>query len=116
MDRATDVEVLGLLGACRSARDRLIVLQMARAGLRRGEAVGLRREDLHFVVDATGLGCPVQGAHLHVVRRDTSMGRGRSPGGPDGAGGLPGRAGQRRLCHRTPPLPAGQGQLNHRET
>jgi site-specific recombinase XerD len=47
---------------------------MARAGLRRGEVVGLRRGDLHFVVDATGLGCPVQGAHLHVVRRDNVNG------------------------------------------
>jgi len=74
VDRATDAEVLGLLRACRSARDRLIVLLMARAGLRRGEVVGLRRGDLHFVVDATGLGCPVQGAHLHVVRRDSVNG------------------------------------------
>jgi len=74
VDRATDAEVLGLLRACRSARDRLIVLLMARAGLRRGEVVGLRRGDLHFVVDATGLGCPVQGAHLHVVRRDNING------------------------------------------
>ena len=43
LDRATDAKVLGLLRACRSARDRLIVLLMARAGLRRGEAVDLRR-------------------------------------------------------------------------
>ena len=74
VDRASDAEVLALLRACRSARDRLIVLLLARIGLRRGEAVGLRREDLHFVVDATGLGCPVQGAHLHVVRRDNING------------------------------------------
>ncbi len=74
VDRASDEEVLGLLRACGSARDRLIVLLMARAGLRRGELVGLRREDIHFVVDARLLGCAVAGSHLHVVRRDNTNG------------------------------------------
>ena len=39
VDRASDAEIVALLTACRSARDRLIVLLMARAGLRRGEGV-----------------------------------------------------------------------------
>ena len=47
--RASDAEVLGLLRACRSARDRFIVIAMARAGLRSGEVTGLRREDMHLV-------------------------------------------------------------------
>jgi integrase/recombinase XerD len=59
VDRATDDEVIALLRACRSCRDRLIVLLMARSGLRRGELVGLRREDIHFMVDSTPLGCRV---------------------------------------------------------
>jgi integrase/recombinase XerD len=67
---ATDTEIVALLAACRSARDRFIVLALARTGLRRGELTGLRLEDLHFVVDATHLGCPVPGAHLHVRWRD----------------------------------------------
>ncbi len=71
VDRATDTEVVGLLRACRSARDRFIVIALAR-GLRRGELVSLRRQDVHFVLDATGLGCRVAGEHLHVVRRDGS--------------------------------------------
>ncbi|MEV0051960.1 hypothetical protein AB0H34_15820 [Saccharopolyspora shandongensis] len=37
VDRASDKQIVALLRACRSARDRLIVLLMARAGLRRGE-------------------------------------------------------------------------------
>jgi hypothetical protein len=37
VDRAGDADIVAVLGACRSARDRLIVLLMARAGLRRGE-------------------------------------------------------------------------------
>ena len=43
VERASDEEIVALLRAYRSARDRLIVLLMARAGLRRGELCGLRR-------------------------------------------------------------------------
>jgi integrase len=74
VDRASDEEIVALLGACRSARDRLIVLLLARAGLRRGEVAGLRREDVHFLVDSAVLGCPVEGSHLHVARRDNVNG------------------------------------------
>jgi len=56
-DRASDAEALALLKACRSARDRLLVLLLARAGLRRGEVVGLRRADVHFLIDSSALGC-----------------------------------------------------------
>lgn len=70
VDRASDEDIVALLGACRSARDRLIVLLMARAGLRRGELCGLRRSDVHLVNDSRLLGCQITGSHLHVVRRD----------------------------------------------
>ena len=43
VDRAGDEEIVALLRACRSARDRLIVLLLSRAGLRRGELCVLRR-------------------------------------------------------------------------
>jgi integrase/recombinase XerD len=39
VDRASDEQIVALLRARRSARDRLVVLLMARVGLRRGEAV-----------------------------------------------------------------------------
>ncbi len=74
VDRASDEEVVALFIACRSARDRLIVLLLARAGLRRGEVTGLRRSDLHLLPDSRSLGCEVQGAHLHIVRRENSNG------------------------------------------
>ncbi|KXX58653.1 tyrosine-type recombinase/integrase [Rhodococcus sp. LB1] len=70
VDRATDEQIVALLRACRSARDRLVVLLMARAGLRRGEVCGLRRSDVHLLVDSRRLGCEVARAHLHVVRRE----------------------------------------------
>jgi integrase/recombinase XerD len=74
VDRASNEEIVALFRACRSARDRLIVLLLARAGLRRGEAAGLRRSDLHLLPDNTMLGCPITGAHLHVVRRENVNG------------------------------------------
>jgi len=69
VDRASDAEVVALLQACRSARDRLIVLLLMRLGLRRGEAVGLRRADMHLLPDNRAHDCSITGAHLHVVRR-----------------------------------------------
>src|SRR6266702_1086850 len=69
VDAASDEEVLALLKACRNARDRFIVLALWRVGNRRGELTGLRLEDMHFVPDATRLGCRVRGEHLHVHRR-----------------------------------------------
>lgn len=74
VDRASDAETVGLLHACRSARDRLLVLLLARAGLRRGEACGLRRSDVHLLPDSRMLGCAVERAHVHVVRRDNPNG------------------------------------------
>lgn len=68
------MKIVALLGGCWSARDRLIVLLMARAGLRRGELCGLRRSDVHLLLDSRLLGCEVQRAHLHVVRRDNPNG------------------------------------------
>jgi integrase len=74
VERAQDEEIVAVLRACRSARDRLIVVLMARAGLRRGELCGLRRGDVHLLADSTALGCEVARAHLHVVRRENSNG------------------------------------------
>src|SRR6266540_1354098 len=38
-------------------------------GLRIGEALGLRRADMHLLPDSRGLGCTVVGAHVHVAHR-----------------------------------------------
>jgi integrase/recombinase XerD len=69
VDRAADADIAAVVIACRSARDRLIVLLMARAGLRRGEVAGLRRSDVHLLGDSRPLGCDTPRAHVHVVRR-----------------------------------------------
>ena len=75
VERASDEAIVALLRACRSARDRLIVLLLARAGLRRGELCGLRRGDVHLLADSRRLGCDVARAHLHVVRREDNPNR-----------------------------------------
>jgi len=69
VERAADADIAAVVTACRSARDRLIVLLMARAGLRRGEVAGLRRSDVHLLGDSGPLGCDTPRAHVHVVRR-----------------------------------------------
>src|SRR5664279_5454850 len=70
VERAGDADIVALLYACRSARDRLIVLLMARAGLRRGAVCGVRRSDVHLLTDSRAVGCEVARAHLHVQRRE----------------------------------------------
>jgi integrase/recombinase XerD len=69
VERASDGDIVAVLRACRSARDRLIVLLLARA---RGEVCGLRRSDVHLLVDSRRLGCEFARAHLHVVRRESN--------------------------------------------
>jgi integrase/recombinase XerD len=70
VSRAAETDIAALVAACASARDRLIVLLLARGGLRRGEAAGLRRSDVHLLADSRALGCAVGRAHMHVVRRE----------------------------------------------
>jgi len=82
VSRAADADIAALLAACVSARDRLIVMLLARAGLRRGEAAGLRRSDVHLLADSRLLGCGVPRAHLHVVRREDNPNGAGVPGGP----------------------------------
>ncbi|MGA5550985.1 tyrosine-type recombinase/integrase [Streptomyces pseudogriseolus] len=57
------------------ARDRFLIALLAGTGLRIGEALGLRQEDLHFLASSRSLGCPVQGPHLHVRRRTDNPNR-----------------------------------------
>lgn len=63
-------EIEALLQAASSWRDRFLLVLLWFCGLRIGEALGLRRSDLHFVTASAALGCSVPGPHLHVVGRD----------------------------------------------
>ena len=68
-------------GGCRSARDRLIVLLMARAGLRRGEVCGLRRSDVHLLPDSRRWAARPGGRTCTWSAATTRTGRGPSRGG-----------------------------------
>ena len=59
-----------LVDACSNWRDRFIVEALYATGLRVAELCGLRLADLHLIPSAAHLGCRVDGAHLHVVRRE----------------------------------------------
>jgi integrase len=55
-------------------RDRLLILLMLRCGLRAGEALGLRLEDMHMLPVSGHLGCTIPGPHVHVERRSNPNG------------------------------------------
>jgi integrase/recombinase XerD len=63
-----------LLRVADSWRDRFLLVLLWFTGLRIGEALGLRRSDLHVMASASELGCSVAGAHLHVVPRENVNG------------------------------------------
>jgi integrase/recombinase XerD len=65
----TPSQVDRVLEAVDRPRDRLLVLLMLRCGLRAGEVLGLRLEDMHMLPDSGYLGCTVPGPHVHVERR-----------------------------------------------
>lgn len=54
---------------CRRPRERFVVILLRDTGLRIGEALGLRRSDMHLLPDSRSLGCAVLGAHVHVRHR-----------------------------------------------
>jgi len=70
----TDDEIQRLLDLTTRARDRLLVALMAVTGCRIGEALGLRREDMHLLASSRALGCPVEGPHIHIRRRQNANG------------------------------------------
>ncbi|MFJ4966558.1 tyrosine-type recombinase/integrase [Streptomyces sp. NPDC088729] len=62
-------QVTTVVAGCRTARDRFLVVLMLATGTRIGEALGLRRQDMHFLPDSRALGCSVSRAHIHVRHR-----------------------------------------------
>ena len=51
-----------------------MVALIGSTGMRIGETLGLRREDMHLVASSTALGCRVAGPHVHVRRRANANG------------------------------------------
>lgn len=63
-----------VLACCHRPRERFVVVLLRDTGLRIGEALGLRRKDMHLLPDSRSLGCAVVGAHLHVRHRTNPNG------------------------------------------
>ncbi len=61
-----------MIRLARNARDRFLIVLMRATGMRIGETLGLRREDLHLLPDSRALGCSEPGPHVHVRRRDNN--------------------------------------------
>ena len=62
-------QTAAVLACCRRPRERFLVILLLHTGLRIGEALGLRRCDMHVLPDSRGLGCATVGAHVHVRHR-----------------------------------------------
>ncbi|KAB7756789.1 integrase [Mycolicibacterium mucogenicum DSM 44124] len=62
-------QVEQLIVATTNPRDRFLLALLAVTGMRIGEALGLRREDLHLLASSTVLGCAIAGPHVHIRRR-----------------------------------------------
>ncbi|MGH3609931.1 MAG: tyrosine-type recombinase/integrase, partial [Pseudonocardiaceae bacterium] len=67
---ATLEEYAAMMAAPGGVRDKFLISLLALTGLRIGQALGLRRSDLHLMENSRAVGCSVQGPHLHVVRRE----------------------------------------------
>jgi hypothetical protein len=106
----TDEEIDVPLGLARHDRDKFLIQLLSQTGMRIGEALGLRREDMHLLPDSRVLGCRHEGPHVHVRRRLNANGafaKARQPPGDPGGRGhdrplcaLPVRAGRDRRGRR----------------
>jgi integrase/recombinase XerD len=63
-------EYVTMMAAPGCLSDKLLISVLALSGLRIGQALGLRRTDVHLMENSRAVGCSVQGPHLHVVRRE----------------------------------------------
>ncbi|MER6958904.1 tyrosine-type recombinase/integrase [Streptomyces sp. NPDC000618] len=76
-------QIVAMIALAGRARDRFLIALLACTGLRIGEALGLRREDLRLLASSRVLGCGAAGPHLHVRRRgdnpNGALAKSRSP-------------------------------------
>ena len=63
-------EYLAMLAVAGSVRDKLLITVLALTGVRIGQALGLRRSDMHLMANSRAVGCSYPGPHVHVVRRE----------------------------------------------
>jgi integrase/recombinase XerD len=69
-----DDQVRMMISLASRSRDKFLVALVSCTGMRIGEALGLRSEDIHFLASSQVLGCAVTGPHVHVRRRTNANG------------------------------------------
>ncbi|MFE4254258.1 tyrosine-type recombinase/integrase [Streptomyces sp. NPDC056910] len=65
----SDEQIRQMIALAPRARDRFLIALLACTGLRIGEALGLRRGDMHLLASSRTVGCGIEGPHVHVRRR-----------------------------------------------
>lgn len=65
----TPAAVDAITAATLNPRDRFLIELLDATGMRIGEALGLRRADMHLLPSSRTLGCEIPGPHIHVIRR-----------------------------------------------
>lgn len=68
-DALSGKQVEAVFSCCGRPRETFVVRLLHDTGLRIGEGLGLRVEDMHLLPDSRALGCAVLGPHVHVRRR-----------------------------------------------
>lgn len=71
----SDEQIQRMLALAPRARERFLVGLLACTGLRIGEALGLRRGDMHLLAASRAVGCGIEGPHIHVRRRTDNPNR-----------------------------------------
>jgi integrase/recombinase XerD len=71
----TGDQIDAALAACSNPRDTFMLTLLVTTGMRVGELLTLRREDLHLFVNSATFGCRIAGPHVHINdRRDNDNG------------------------------------------
>jgi site-specific recombinase XerD len=65
----TPEQIATMAGLASRARDKFLIVLLGCTGMRIGEVLGLRRQDMHLLASSRALGCEIEGPHVHVRRR-----------------------------------------------
>ena len=65
----TPEQIAKMVRLASRSRDKFLIVLLGCTGMRIGEALGLRRQDMHLLASSRALGCEIEGPHVHVRRR-----------------------------------------------
>ncbi|MDH6107789.1 integrase/recombinase XerD [Kitasatospora sp. MAP12-15] len=74
-ENLTPDQIAHMISIAARARDRFLIALLACTGVRIGEGLGLRRQDMHLLASSRALGCTTNGPHIHIHRRTDNPNR-----------------------------------------